>query len=115
MPAFFGMRPPFEIARLQAATTFSQVVRPPARRGMTWSKVKSLGAPQYWQENPSRKNTLKRVKAGWRGGFISLRDTTLGKVSRTGANAPLCHVRDNIDAVEHHGFQRVLPRPEHSG
>jgi hypothetical protein len=29
----------------------------------------SSRAPQYWQENLSRRNTLKRVKAGWVAGF----------------------------------------------
>ena len=36
-----------EYVRPAAYTTFSQVVRPPARRGMTWSKVRSSVAPQY--------------------------------------------------------------------
>ena len=41
-------------------------VRPPRLRGMTWSKVSSAVSPQYWQVNPSRRKTLKRVKAGLR-------------------------------------------------
>ena len=53
----------------QAATTFSQVVAPPFDRGVTWSKVSSSREPQYWQTNRSRRNTLKRVKAGERDGF----------------------------------------------
>jgi hypothetical protein len=53
----------------QAATTFSQVVAPPQRRGMTWSKVRSSGVPQYWHWKRSRRNTLNRVKAGWREGL----------------------------------------------
>ncbi len=31
---------------------------------MTWSKVISPLDPQYWQVNSSRRNRLKRVKAG---------------------------------------------------
>jgi hypothetical protein len=47
-------------------TMFSQVVRPPRERGMTWSKVSSSPLPQYWQEKASRRNRLNRVKAGGR-------------------------------------------------
>jgi hypothetical protein len=54
----------------QAATTFSQVVRPPLERGTTWSKVRSSREVQYWQEKRSRRKTLKRVKAGVREGLI---------------------------------------------
>ena len=43
---------------------FSHVVRPPSRRGSTWSKVRCCGLPQYWQAKRSRRNTLKRVNAG---------------------------------------------------
>ena len=28
---------------------FSHVVRPPSRRGTTWSKVRCCSLPQYWQ------------------------------------------------------------------
>ena len=54
---------------VQAATTFSQFVLPPLERGITWSNVNSLatkGLLQYWQQNPSRRKTLKRVNAGLR-------------------------------------------------
>src|SRR5262249_45577430 len=42
--------------------------------------------PQYWQLNLSRRNTLKRVNAGWVAGFTKvLSDTTLGSfISRLG-------------------------------
>ena len=67
----------------QAVTTFSQLVRPPWARGMTWSKVSS-GAErlwsQYWQAKPSRRNTLNRVKAGMRAeGMKSRSAMTLGR------------------------------------
>src|SRR5262249_4522913 len=75
-----GSRPPF--LRLQgehAATTFSQVVAPPQWRGITWSNVRSSGAPQYWHWKRSRRKTLNRVNAGLRDGFTYvLRLTTLG-------------------------------------
>ncbi len=67
----------------QAVTTFSQVVRPPRLRGMTWSKVRSwvgFGLPQYWQAKLSRRKTLKRVKAGRRAaGMYSFNAMTLGR------------------------------------
>ncbi len=59
MPACSGERPPF--LRLQGThehTTFSQLVRPPCERGVTWSRFKWLRAnvrPQYWQVKPSRR------------------------------------------------------------
>ena len=70
----------------QAATTLSQVVRPPRERGTRWSKVRSSSAPQYWQTNLSRRNTLKRVKAGWVEGLTKvLSETTLGSfISKLG-------------------------------
>ncbi len=64
MPAR-GVRPPFFMLHgAQAVRMFSQVVLPPRRRGITWSKVRWLGLPQYWQVKRSRRNRLKRVKAG---------------------------------------------------
>ena len=42
----------------QAATTFSQLDRPPRERGTTWSKVRppeGRRRPQYWHENVSRR------------------------------------------------------------
>ena len=66
MCASRGVRPPFlRLQGAQAVATFSQVVRPPWARGMTWSKVSSRGSPQYWQEKRSRRNRLNRVKAGY--------------------------------------------------
>ena len=68
---------------MQAVTTLSQLVRPPRERGTTWSKVNSeacRGWPQYWQEKPSRRNTLKRVNGGRRFcGMYCLSATTLGR------------------------------------
>src|SRR5438105_13571310 len=70
----------------QAATTLIQVVCPPRERGSRWSKVRSSRELQYWQENRSRRNTLKRVKAGCVAGFTNvLSETTLGSfISRLG-------------------------------
>src|SRR5471030_2554200 len=80
MPASCGVRPPFiRLQRAQAVTMFSQVVRPPRERGVTWSKVRSSPEPQYWQEKPSRRKRLNRVKAGGRSwATYCLSDTTLG-------------------------------------
>jgi hypothetical protein len=40
IPACDGVRPPFrELQLMQLQTTFSQVVRPPNDRGITWSKL----------------------------------------------------------------------------
>jgi len=36
-----------------------------SRRGTIWSKVKRSGLPQYWHWKRSRRNRLKRVKAGY--------------------------------------------------
>src|SRR5262245_4501850 len=67
---------------LQAVTTLVHTVRPPRDLGTTWSKVSSLAAKspsQYWQTKRSRRNTLKRVKAGRRAaGTYSLSAMTLG-------------------------------------
>ena len=71
IPACFGVRPPFFMLHgAQAVMMFSHVVFPPRRRGTTWSKVRWLGLPQYWQVNRSRRNTLNRVKAGQRAGSL---------------------------------------------
>ena len=73
----------------QAVTTFSQLVRPPRERGITWSKVSSWvenSSPQYWQLKRSRRNTLKRVKAGRRAaGTYCFSEITLGsRISKVG-------------------------------
>ena len=80
IPASRGVRPPLlRLQGAQAVTIFSHVVRPPRERGITWSKVRSSGEPHYWQLNPSRRNRLKRVKAGGRScGTYCFSDTTLG-------------------------------------
>src|ERR1700732_3801652 len=87
MPASAGvMLPLLRLHPEQAATTLIQVVVPPRERGSRWSNVRSSRAPQNWHENLSRRNTLKRVKAGWVEGFTKvLSDTTLGSfISRLG-------------------------------
>ena len=67
MAASRGVRPPLaRLQRAQAVTMFSQVVRPPRERGVTWSKVRSSPPPQYWQVKASRRKRLNRVKAGGR-------------------------------------------------
>ena len=51
--------------------------------------MRSSREPQNWQLNLSRRNTLKRVKAGWVAGFTKvLSETTLGSfISRLGLRA----------------------------
>ena len=98
----------------QAATTFSQVVWPPLLRGMMWSKVRSSCAPQYWQAKRSRRKTLNRVKAGCVVGLTKdFSETTLGSCisKRRAVHRPIV-VLDDVDAVEEHRLDRVLPRPE---
>src|SRR3712207_5841122 len=67
----------------QAVQTLFQVVRPPRERGTTWSKVRSwVGrpSPQYWHSKRSRRNTLNRVKAGFRAaGMYSFNAITEGR------------------------------------
>jgi hypothetical protein len=80
MCASRGVRPPLpRLQRAQAVTMFSQVVRPPRERGVTWSNVSSSAEPQYWQLNESRRKTLNRVKAGGRSCVTyCFSETTLG-------------------------------------
>ena len=40
---------------------FSQSEPPPLERGITWSTVRLVRAPQYWHSQPSRANTARRV------------------------------------------------------
>ena len=49
-----------------APCNLSKGGRTPRERGTTWSKVRSWPEPQYWQAKLSRRNRLKRVKAGGR-------------------------------------------------
>ena len=84
MPHCLGNRLPLIRLQIwQQVTTFSQVVRPPLERGITWSKVSSgVGndSPQYWQAKLSRRKTLNRVKAGRRlAGMYSFSEITLGR------------------------------------
>src|SRR5918998_261706 len=39
----------------------SQLEPPPLERGMTWSTVSAVRAPQYWHSQSSRANTARRV------------------------------------------------------
>ena len=39
----------------------SQPEPPPFERGITWSTVRLVRAPQYWHSQPSRANTARRV------------------------------------------------------
>src|SRR4051794_26131348 len=43
------------------ATMLSQPEPPPLERGITWSTVSDVRAPQYWHCQPSRANTARRV------------------------------------------------------
>ena len=45
----------------QEATMFSQSDPPPLERGITWSTVRLVRAPQYWHSQPSRAKTARRV------------------------------------------------------
>src|SRR3984957_382293 len=75
-----GVRPPLpRLQRAQAVTMFSQVVRPPRERGVTWSNVSSSDELQYWQVKESRRNTLNLVNAGGRScATYCFSETTLG-------------------------------------
>src|SRR3954467_9887267 len=44
----------------QEATMLSQPEPPPLERGITWSTVSDVRAPQYWHCQPSRANTARR-------------------------------------------------------
>src|SRR3954454_25074430 len=43
------------------ATMLSQPEPPPLERGITWSTVSEVRAPQYWHCQPSRAKTARRV------------------------------------------------------
>src|SRR3954454_5349116 len=45
----------------QEATMLSQPEPPPLERGITWSTVSEVRAPQYWHIQPSRAKTARRV------------------------------------------------------
>src|SRR3954467_14026900 len=52
------------LRRLQGAheaTMFSHDDSPPFERGMTWSTVRLVRAPQYWNSQPSRAKTARRA------------------------------------------------------
>src|SRR3546814_4173836 len=88
MPLAAGRRLPFtRLQSWQAVTTFSHEVRPPRERGTMWSKVRSAAgrsSPQYWHSKESRRNTLKRVKAGRRSRLTyCFSEITLGSFIRS--------------------------------
>src|SRR3546814_16944976 len=88
MPLSPSRRLPFtRLQSWQAVTTFSHEVRPPRERGTLWSKVRSAAgrsSPQYWHSQESRRNTLKRVKAGRRSRLTyCFREITLGRFLTT--------------------------------
>src|SRR5258707_15767745 len=83
MPLCSGRRLPFSrLHTEQAVTTLAHIFLPPGERGTTWSKVRSCegqGSPQYWHEKRARRNTLNRLKAGFRGAWTySLRGVIVG-------------------------------------
>ena len=62
MPAFSGRLSPLRrLHGAHEATMFSQFELPPLDRGITWSTVRFEREPQYWQVQPSRAKTARRV------------------------------------------------------
>ena len=62
MPIFCGSESPLRrLHGAQEATMLSHVEVPPFERGMTWSTVRFAREPQYWQVQPSRAKTARRV------------------------------------------------------
>src|SRR5581483_12474526 len=62
MPTWPGRASP--LRRLQGAheaTMLSQLEPPPLDFGITWSTVRFVREPQYWQVHWSRANTARRV------------------------------------------------------
>jgi hypothetical protein len=72
IPASWGKRrqsPPqaslfVELHFSHAVTMLSQVCCPPLERGITWSSVRCLVLPQYWQVWLSRLSTSRRFTGG---------------------------------------------------
>ena len=93
---------------------FSQLVTPPRARGTTWSKVRSPFAPQYWQQNSSRRKRLNRVK----GDPLLRLDVVLQDHHRRDADFRggradhLVVFRHDVDPVEPCRLDRFLPGPE---
>ena len=57
-----GSRSPLRrLQGAQEATMLSHVEPPPLERGMTWSTVSAVRAPQYWHSHWSRAKTARRV------------------------------------------------------
>jgi hypothetical protein len=62
MSIWCGSRSPLRrLQGAQEATMLSQLEPPPLERGMTWSTVRLVRAPQYWHCQPSRAKTARRV------------------------------------------------------
>src|SRR4051794_39984903 len=61
MSIWCGSRSPLRrLHGAQEATMLSQLEPPPFERGITWSTVRLVRAPQYWHCQPSRANTARR-------------------------------------------------------
>src|SRR3546814_6455206 len=103
MPLAAGRRLPFtRLQSWQAVTTFSHEVRPPRERGTMWSKVRSAAgrsSPQYWHSKESRRNTLKRVKAGRRSRLTyCFSEITLGSfISKLGERTTVSYSDTMLD------------------
>src|SRR5829696_3646266 len=62
MLIWWGSRSPLRrLHGAHEATMFSQSDPPPLDRGITWSTVRLVRAPQYWHSQPSRAKTARRV------------------------------------------------------
>ena len=76
--------------------------------------MRSSRAPQYWQTKRSRRNTLNRVKAGCVDGLT--KDLQRHHARQLHLEARAAHravvIGDDVDAIEEHRLDRVLPRPQ---
>src|SRR3954453_18417798 len=62
MFTWWGRRSPLRrLHGAHEATMFSHPESPPLERGITWSTVRLVRAPQYWHSQPSRAKTARRV------------------------------------------------------
>ena len=62
MSTWCGSRSPLRrLHGAQDATMLSHPDVPPFERGITWSTVSEVRAPQYWHSQPSRAKTARRV------------------------------------------------------
>src|SRR5689334_7093773 len=91
IPASAGVRAP--LRRLQGAhevTMLSQLEGPPRLRGITWSTVRWVVVPQYWQVQESRANTARRV----------MRQRALSRVTRTYVTSRITTGRGKVQLSE---------------